>query len=117
MIKKDRRPVSVRPAGGPATLADVAIALEGSRGLSRTRARDLISAVKRVSAMLGNEPPAIVVDVSAIGARLATVNPVALGITTKRLANIRSDFLAALKASGLIAPTAFRKSPLNPSWL
>ena len=117
MTKKTRRPVPVRPAGGPATLADVVIALKGAKGLSRTRARDLISAVKRVAAMLGNEPSAIVVDVSAIGARLATVNPVALGITTKRLANIRSDFLAALKASGLIAPSAFRKSPLSGGWL
>jgi integrase len=117
MAKKNRRSAPVHAALGPATLADVAIALEGARGLSRTRARDLISAVKRVSAMLENEPSAIVVDVGAIGARLATVNPVALGITTKRLANIRSDFLAALKASGLIAPTAFRKSPLSPSWL
>jgi hypothetical protein len=100
-----------------ATLADVAIALEGAKGLSPTRGRDLISAVRRVAAMLGNEPRAIVVDVSAISTRLATLSPVTQGITPKRLANIRSDFLAALKASRLIAPSAFRKAPLSRSWL
>ena len=73
--------------------------------------------MKRVATMLGNEPAAIAPDMSAISARLAAANPVALGITTKRLANIRSDFLAALKASGVISPSAFRKSPLSGPWL
>src|SRR5262249_56632551 len=77
----------------------------------------VVAGVRRAVAMLGNNPTAIVVDVSAISARLATLSPVALGITSKRLANIRSDFLAALKASGLISPSAFRKSPLSRSWL
>ena len=66
---------------------------------------------------MGKEPAAIEVNVSAISAKLAGINPVAVGITPKRLANIRSDLLAALKASGLVRPSAFRKSPLSDSWL
>ena len=41
----------------------------------------------------------------------AAVNPVAAGMTTKRFANIRSDFLAAVKASGLIPIGAWHKGP------
>ena len=116
MIEKRRRSAPI-PTGRHATLAEVVIALGGARELSRTRVRDLVSAVQRVAALLGNEPGAITVDVSALSARLATINPVAAGITPKRLTNIRSDFLAALKASGLIPAGAFRKSPLSRAWL
>ena len=116
MIEKRRRSAPI-PTGRHATLAEVVIALGGARELSRTRVRDLVSAVQRVAALLGNEPGAITVDVSALGARLATINPVAVGITPKRLTNLRSDFLAALKASGLIPAGAFRKSPLSRAWL
>ena len=116
MANKDRRRASADRIAQPATLADVLTALKRARGLSGTRIRDLVSAVKRVAALLGDEPGAITVDVSALSAGLAIVNPVAIGITTKRLANLRSDFLAALKASGLIPASAFRKSALNPAW-
>jgi hypothetical protein len=47
---------------------------------------------------------------------LAAVNPVAAGMTTKRFANIRSDFLAAVKASGLLPIRSWRKCPLAPAW-
>jgi integrase len=117
MTKKSRRSAPTHAAVGPATLADVTTALKRTSGLSATRARDLASAVKRVAALLGNEPAAIAVDISAISARLGAVNPVAVGITPKRLANIRSDFLAALNASALIPASAFRKSPLSRKWL
>ena len=117
MTKRNRRYAAANPGARPATLADVATALKRARGLSATRVRDLVSAVKRVAALLGNEPAALAVEISAISAKLAAVNPVALGITAKRLANIRSDFLAALKASRLISSSAFRKSPLSDSWV
>lgn len=116
-MTKKRRPSAPAHPARSATLADVITALKRARGLSATRVRDLASAVKRVAVLLGNEPAAIAVDISAISARLVAVNPVAVGITPKRLANIRSDFLAALKASGSIPASAFRKSPLSRAWL
>ena len=116
MAKKSRRRAPADRIAQAATLAAVVTALKRAKGLSGTRVRDLVSAVKRVAALLGDEPGAITVDVSALSAGLAIVNPVAIGITTKRLANLRSDFLAALKASGLIPASAFRKSALIPAW-
>ena len=114
--KRKQNARTPRPAT-PVTLAGVLAALERHGKLSATRRRDLVSAVKRVAILLGNEPAAIALDMAAISARLAAVNPVAVGITTKRLANIRSDFLAAVKASGVMPVKALGKSPLSPAWV
>jgi hypothetical protein len=92
-------------------------ALEHDKKLAGTRRRDLVSAAKRVAILLGNEPAAIPLDMGAISARLAAVNPVAMGISTKRLANIRSDFLAGAKASGVMPAKPESKSPLTPAWV
>jgi hypothetical protein len=49
-----------------------------------------------VAALLGEEPACLQLDLEGIAARLSAVNPVAAGFSAKTLANIRSDFLAAL---------------------
>jgi integrase len=101
----------------PVTLATVLAALERDVGLAPTRRRDLISAVKRVAELLGQEPAAILFDMAVISAGLAAVNPIAVGMSPKRLANIRSDFRAALKASRTMPVTGRDKAPLSPAWL
>jgi integrase len=98
-------------------LAEVLAALHQASGLSPTRLRDLKSAAKRVAILLGNEAAAITLDMAAISAGLASVNPAALGMTAKRFANIRSDFLAAVKASGVKPLRVELKSPLSPDWV
>ena len=102
MTKRPRRNAPAPRAPKPVTLAGALAALARETNLAATRRRDLVSAVKRVAILLGDEPAAIPLEMAAISARLAAVNPVAVGITSKRLANIRSDFLAAVKASGLM---------------
>ena len=97
------------------TLAHVLTALENSAH-SETRRRDLRSGVKRVAALLGEEPSLIPLDLSAISAKLAAVNPLAAGLTPKSLANIRSDFLAAVRARGLKTGEQKSKAPLSPAW-
>ena len=124
MTKKPTRksPPYATASAKPSTLADVLAALDKATGLSHTRLRDLTSATKRVAILLGNEPGAIALDMPAISARLAAINPVAVGLTPKRLANVRSDFLGAAKVSGLLPAgklpiKAQRKLPLSPAWL
>ena len=85
-------------------------------GLSETRLRDLRSAVKRVGELLGNVPAAIPLDMQTIRAGLSTVNPIAVGMTAKRFTNIRSDFVAAVKASGAVAIRPAAKRKLSPGW-
>ena len=116
MSRKRQKDTPTPSPAGPLTLAGVLAALEREGKLTATRRRDLISAAKRVAILLGNEPAAIALDMTAISARLAAVNAVAVGITTKRLANIRSDFLAGVKASGMMPANALGKSPLSAAW-
>jgi hypothetical protein len=117
MPKKPQQNAHTARPAAPVTLAGVLAVLEQDGKLTATRRRDLVSAVKRVAILLGDEPAAIPLDMGAISARLAGVNPVAVGISTKRLANIRSDFLAGAKASGLMPVTLAGKSPLSQAWV
>jgi len=124
MTKRPEQKPPAQPAPERVTLAGVLAALEHPSKLSATRVRDLRSAVKRVAALLGNEPAAIALDMAGISMRLAAVNPIAAGMTIKRFANIRSDFLAAVKASGLLPVkakklpgAAHQKAPLSDPWL
>jgi hypothetical protein len=109
--KNDSRAPPPTTAPQAQTLADVLAIIERSPTLSPTRKRDLRSAATRVADLLGNVPGRIALDLPTISARLAAVNPVAAGMTTKRFANIRSDFLAAVKASGLLPIRSWRKCP------
>ena len=117
MPRKSPRNAPAPRAARPITLAGVLAALERDGKLTATRRRDLVSAVKRVAALLGDEPAAIPLDMGAISGKLAAVNPVAVGLTTKSFANIRSNFLAAAKASGAMPVKLKGKSPLSPVWV
>jgi integrase len=115
-----RKRLSQTPTAQPArpvTLAGVLAALERDGKLSTTRRRDLVSAVKRVARLLGDEPAAIPLDLAAISARLAAVNAVAVGISPKRLANLRSDLLAAARATGVVPAKVKGKLPLSRAWI
>ena len=119
MTSKTKTQSEALPAYDPAlrkTLAHVLAAVDRSTALSPTRLRDLRSAVMRVANLLGNVPGRIALDLPAIATSLAAVSPVAAGMTTKRFANIRSDFLAAVKASGLVPIGAWHKGRLAPAW-
>jgi integrase len=98
------------------TLADMLAAVERKTALSPTRLRDLRSSVIRVAGLLGDVPARIALDLPTIAARLAAINPVATGMTPKRFANVRSDFLAAVRASGLMPMRQWHKGRLAPAW-
>jgi len=85
------------------TLADVREAVAASTALSQTRIRDLVSAITCFCSLIDREPQEVPLDLAAIRERLNAINPAAVGISPKRLANIRSDLLAAFTASGLKA--------------
>jgi integrase len=113
MSKKRKTKGSVTDA---ANLADLFISLQHETSLSATRLRDLQSAVKRVASLLGQEAAAIPLDLPAISAKLAEFNPVAVGISAKTFANLRSGFLTALKVSGLKPVQRSIKTELSPAW-
>jgi integrase len=77
--------------------------------------RDLRSAVKRVADLLGNEPAGVALDMDAISVRLSAISPLAVGMSAKRFANVRSDLVAAVKACG-VKPVIGKKM-LSPEWV
>jgi integrase len=113
---KSKTPTPADAAVEPITFATVLAALERPGVLSATRLRDLRSAVNRVANLLDNEPAGIALDMEAIGARLGAINPLAVGMTLKRFANIRSDLVAAVKASSVIPVMGRAKKALSPGW-
>jgi hypothetical protein len=73
--------------------------------------------VRRTAELLGNAPAAIPLAMDKIQAALTAVNPIALGMTLKRFTNLRSDFVAAVKASGLVPLKANPRAELSPEWI
>jgi hypothetical protein len=100
----------------PLHLSDVLIALDHREGLSATRSRDLRSAVRRISALMGDNPACIPLNLPAISAKLATTSPPSVGMSAKRFSNVRSDFIAAVKESGLRSFSHAAKIPLSTEW-
>ncbi len=105
------------PAQWPtATLGDVLAALSTHQDLSETRRRDLRSAVKRVAALLTDAPERILLDMPAISAKLSRSSPASAGVSAKTFHNLRSDFLAAVRSSGLRSARPSARAPLSPGW-
>jgi hypothetical protein len=73
--------------------------------------------VKRVAQLLGNAPAAVPLAMDTISDGLRSINPIAIGITPKRFANIRCDFVAAVKASGLASTLRRRRHAVPRSRL
>ncbi|HEY1601805.1 MAG TPA: hypothetical protein VGG64_19545, partial [Pirellulales bacterium] len=118
MTARAKSRISPKPSNGPSgpTVEAVLQALGRCTALSPTRRRDLRSAVLRVAQLLGAEPAAIPLSLEKIQAGLAAINPVAAGVTPKRFVNIRSDFLAAVRASGVLPIKLQAKAALDPAW-
>jgi integrase len=113
---KTNDPAGGTPKSTSSTLVDLLISLDRDTSISATRLRDLQSAVNRVADLLGEEPASIPLDLADISTKLAMVNPIAVGISPKTLANIRSGFLTAVKISGLKPVQRSAETPLSPAW-
>lgn len=114
-MKKDAAPRGPLRAK-QATLADLDAALETNGKLDSVRRRDLRSAARRVARLLGEEPAQIPLDLPTISRRLAACMPAAAGLSQKTFANLKSDFLAGLRAAGFGWPRCPAKAPMSPGW-
>jgi integrase len=97
------------------TLAHVDAALENNRALSPIRRRDLRSAVRRVARFMGAVPSQVPLELGAISQKLVGSIPIAGARKPKTLINLRSDLMAAVRASG-IRPAHSARLPLSPEW-
>ena len=109
---------NTKKTGAPSThtLRDVLDAVREHKTLSEIRRRDLCSAVRRVAFLLGDDPGHLALDVPVISVRLATTNPAAAGLTSKRFSTVKSDFMAAVAASGFKPIPNAPKIPFSTGW-
>jgi integrase len=105
-----------RAVKAPVTLADVLAGVDRNSLIPAIRRRDLRSAVARVARLVGDEPGQIPLDLPAIGRVLVAATPATAGLSAKTIANIRSDFLAAMKESGLKSVAAPAKRQMTSRW-
>jgi integrase len=118
MVKRSqkKRPLAPPPIPAIASLADVLVALKAQSSFSETRLRDLCSSVKRIAFLLEDDPARIALDLPSISAKLAALTPAIAGLTPKTFSNIRTGFIAAVKASALKPVHGTAKTPLSPRW-
>lgn len=113
---KVQKPLARLPQTAKASsLADVREAVAASTALSQTRIRDLVSAITCFCSLIDRAPQEVPLALGVIADRLNAINPVAVGVSPKRLANIRSDLLAAIAASGL-KPERLARRELTAPW-
>jgi integrase len=97
------------------TLADVPAVLEQS-GLTGTRRRDMVSAVKRICEMAGTIPASVPTQPSRLRELLSRIRPAAHGVTAKSYSNLRSLLAAALQLAGVIDPLGRGGARQHPVW-
>lgn len=98
------------------TLAEVLVRLETVPGITDSRRRDLISAVRRTAAVLDRNPAALPADPAQLRPLLASVNAARVRVSPQTWANLRSCLAAALRlTAGNLNPSP-RLFPLSLVW-
>jgi integrase len=97
------------------TIADV-LSLVDQSGLTGTRRRDMISAVKRICEMFETTPASVPAQPPHLRELVFRIRPAAHGVTAKSYSNLRSLFAAALQLAGVIDPLGRGGARRHPEW-
>ncbi len=98
------------------TLADVILAIDNIQHLSKGRRCDLKTACRTIARIMDRPPSGIAVDLGMIREALEGTIPAQHGLTEKRWSSIRSDFVGALRLTGIAEPLATSKAVLSDGW-
>src|SRR5271169_117880 len=98
------------------TLQAVIDKLGANPDLADSRRRDLKSAITTYGKIIGEPPAAIPLDLGAVRTTLDGVVPLQAKVSRKRWANLRSDFAAAVAASGLLPMLKTSDAEPNQEW-
>jgi integrase len=99
---------------GAITLADVAERAEAE--LEGTARRDTASAFRCMADKLDIDLAAVPATAGAVRAFIGDLTPGELGVSVKRLANLRSLVVRAVERFGMRRQVATRSVPLSPAW-
>jgi integrase len=78
--------------------------------------RDLKSAVQTLCRLIGQPPSAVPANVAWVHVRLRRIHPAQVGMSAKRLKNIRSSVLKALELCGASRSRSDWLSPVSQPW-
>src|SRR6516165_6947769 len=115
----ESRPVDV--AGSPfldpgvPSVAAVIQRIGEDKELSAQRRAALASALRSMARLLGQDPAVMPAMPGTYRRRVARLTPAGTGLSTKRLANIRSDALYALRRYGVLTRRCALPA-LGPAW-
>lgn len=100
----------------PATLMATLDRLEAAEGLSATRRRDALSAIRRLCRLAQASPGAVRADAATLRRLIAGIRPAAHGLGPKGWSNLRSAAAAGLAAAGVIDPLPRGTARTDPRW-
>jgi hypothetical protein len=105
---------SVFRPDGVTTLAEVVARVQRER--NGTARRDTVSAFRCLAARLNLDLATIPATPAAVRSLLGDLTPGSLGVSTKRLANLRSAITRAVDRFGMQRQAVTRTVPLSPAW-
>ncbi len=105
-----KNPFSAAPA-----MADVIRQISADPDLSPARRAAVCSAIRVACRCINIQPEMAPANVTFLSAKLKDIEPVAVGLTAKRLSTIRSDLLFALRHIGLAGPGTYLQ-PMTQEW-
>jgi len=100
-------------ADAPKTFADVIVKLESLDGLTKTRRRDLISAMNAMARFLDKPVDQLEANLNILRQRLRQFHPKQARVSEKTYANVKSAVLAALQLTGTNNKRAAGSSPMS----
>lgn len=98
------------------TMSDVIDVVGADATLPLQRRRNLCSSARWLARVLGLEPAGIPAHVTFLRGMFDRLHPEQSGISRKRLQNIRSDILFALRHAGLTGQGRTYMTPLTAEW-
>lgn len=95
------------------TVADLVEKVADDRALSPTRKRDLISDLKCLARLLNRTPREVPADLGALKQAINNLHHAQIGVSQKRLQNVKSSVMFVFRRYGVTRPGAI---PLTPAW-
>jgi integrase len=99
------------------SMAALITRIQADGSLNDVRRRNVASSIRRFCEALDCSPGQVPATFEYFRDRLTRFHPLAVGITKKRWATIKSDVAFALKHAGAITTALRPRAPLAPEWL
>lgn len=98
------------------TFADLIVRIDGDRGLSCSKKRQVSSALRKVADWIDKQPHEVPASATYLRRALTNFHPQQAGVTRKRVQNATSDVKFAMRHCGVVLNEATYLAALTPEW-